>query len=123
MLLESGRQLGTNSRVATRVRWGKDPGGVGRNTAGSWWTEVSVNSYSDLNHLLTLAKGATPRRVRGHGLSFSLTSLLVSYLPLHGINHRSELHLPEPSAVHAERDFKHRRTCRFHGINGNGKAW
>lgn len=61
--------------------------------ARSWWAEISVNSYSDMNYLLIFAKEAILLIVRDLGLFFFLIFHLVSYLLL----------LPESHTAHTGR--------------------
>lgn len=93
---------------------------MGRNVAGSWWTEVSVDSYSNLDDLLIFAKGAIPWIGRDRGLLFFLISPLVSYLPLRGIHCCNDLdcHNHRRSTL----DFNHHFVHILHGINDKRKA-
>lgn len=88
--------MGSGWGEAFRGRGGR----AGSNVADSCVTEMPVN-YLKLNYSLIFAKGASQWIVSGHGLLF-LTFLLVSYLPLYGIECCNELYFLESWTVHTE---------------------
>lgn len=86
-------------------------GWAGSHVACSWRAEISVNSYSNMNYLLSFAKEAILLIVRDHGLFFS---------------HISPCFLPAPASrithcPHWE-DFNHHLAHPLDGINKKKKA-